>query len=377
MRILATAGDVDSLITEIRLRTPLAALAQQHGWTVQWRSFHECRPVDLASAELLIVQRGAARRVCRLEERALQAGAAVVCEIDDLLTEIAPHISQHAAVRSQLPWLVRGLGLADLVTASTPRLQRELAPLARATALVPNHAFFDEDRPLPPQWPGQSVHLLVASSDHLLTGALTAALKRVVGAEARLVVVGPPADALAAAGLPLERRPLMPRREFIALARSLPNALALIPLEASRFAACKSAVKWYDYAEIGVPTVASAVPPYLDAIRHGETGWLVDGSEAQWLAALRTAIDDVAARRRIAAAARAEVRSKHSLAQTVAAWHTALLLARQLRRSRRVAVPRGPAAWWRAAGDTAADWGVALRRWNRQRLAQRRDAAGQ
>lgn len=83
MRILATAGDVDSLITEIRLRTPLAALAQQHGWTVQWRSFHECRPVDLASAELLIVQRGAARRVCRLEERALQAGAAVVYEIDD------------------------------------------------------------------------------------------------------------------------------------------------------------------------------------------------------------------------------------------------------------------------------------------------------
>jgi len=372
MRILATAGDIGSLIAEIRLRTPLQAVAEAHGWSVQWRSFHECRPQDLAAADLLVVQRGASRRACRLEERALEMGAAVVYEIDDLLTEIAPHISQHASVQEGLPWLKRGLGLADLVTTSTARLQRELAPLARATALVPNHAFFDEDRALPSQWPGEPVHLLVASSDHLLAGSLTNALRRVVGEGVRLVVVGPPGEALSASGLPLQRHPLLPRREFVALARSLPNAIAVIPLEASRFAACKSAVKWYDYAEIGIPTVASAVPPYLDAISHGRTGWLVDNSERQWLETLRQAIGDTDGRRRIAANARAEVRARHSLAQTVAAWHAALSLARQLRRARRVTPPRGPAAWWRAAGDAAADWGVALRRWNRERLSRRR-----
>lgn len=373
MRILATAGDIDSLIAEIRLRTPLQALARSRGWSVQWRSFHECRPADIASADLLVVQRGASRRVLQLEERALQGGASVVYEIDDLLTEIAPHISQHDAVQASLPWLKRSLGLADLVTVSTPRLQQELGPLARATALVPNHAFFDEDRPLPSQWPGEPVHLLVASSDHLLDSALTSALKQVVGPRARLVVVGPPADALAAHGLPLQRQPLMPRPAFVALARSLPNAVALIPLEASRFAACKSAVKWYDYAEIGIPTIASGVPPYRDAIRPDRTGWLVDNSEAQWLGALQRVIDDVDARRRVAAEARAEVRERHGLAQTVAAWQAALLLARQLRRARRVTVPRGPAAWWRSAGDATADWAVALRRWNRQRLSRRRN----
>jgi len=374
MRILATAGDVDSLITEIRLRTPLSALAQAQGWTVQWRSFHECRQSDLAAADLVIVQRGASRRSCRIEERALEEGATVVYEIDDLLTEIAPHISQHAAVRTGLPWLRSGLAMADLVTVSTPRLQRELAALARATAVVPNHAFFDEDRPLPPQWPGEPVHLLVASSDHLLDNDLTRALRRVVGERARLVVVGPPADALAAMGLPLQRHPLVPRREFVALARGLPNAVALIPLEASRFAACKSAIKWFDYAEAGVPTVASAVPPYLDTIEPGRTGLLVDNSEAQWLDALRRVIDEPDARRRMALQARAVVRERHTLGQTVAAWQTALLLARQLRRARQVQVRRGPAAWWRAAGDAAADWAVTLRGWNRQRLAQRRTA---
>lgn len=372
MRILATAGDVDSLITEIRLRTPLTALANAQGWTVQWRSFHECRQADLAATDLLVVQRGASRRACRLEERALEAGAAVVYEIDDLLTEIAPHISQHAAVRASLPWLRRGLALADLVTVSTARLQREVSPLARATAVVPNHAFFDEDRPLPPQWPGEPVHLLVASSDHLLANELTAALRRVVGERAPLVVVGPPGEALAATGLPLRRHPLLPRREFVALARSLPNAVALIPLEASRFAACKSAIKWFDYAEAGIPTVASAVPPYLDAIESGRTGLLVDNSEAQWLQALRTAIDDVEWRRKVALQARAVARERHGLAQTVAAWQTALLLARQLRRARQIRPPHGPAAWWRAAADSAGEWAVGLRRWNRQRLAQRR-----
>ncbi|MCW5633671.1 MAG: glycosyltransferase [Rubrivivax sp.] len=371
MRILATAGDIHSLIAGIRLRTPLAALAREQGWSVEWRSFHECRVADLEATDVLVVQRGASRRALRLEERALQAGAAVVYEIDDLLTEIAPHISQHDAVRASLPWLRAGLALADLVTVSTPRLQREVAPLSRATALVPNHAYFDEDRPLPPQWPGAPVHLLVASSDHLLAGPLSAALREVVGPRARLVAVGPPGDALAAQGLRLERHPLLPRHEFMALARRLPNAVALIPLEASRFAACKSAVKWYDYAEAGIPTIASAVPPYVDAIEPGRTGRLVDDSRAQWLEALRVAIDDVDWRRRIAVQARQVVRERHTFAQTVAAWHTALLLARQLRRARVVKRPGAVATWWRALGDATGEWAVALRRWNRERLARR------
>lgn len=375
MRILATAGDIHSLIADVRLRTPLTALARADGWQVEWRSLHECRQGDLAAADLVVVQRGMSRRACRLEQRALEHGAALVYEIDDLLTEIAPHISQHATVQASLPWLRRALGLADLVTVSTARLQRELGSLARASAVVPNHAF-DEgcDQPLPRFLPGEPAHLLVASSEHLLDGEFALALREVIGPSARLVVVGPPADALAALGLPLQAHPLLPRREFIALARSLPNAVAVIPLEASRFAACKSAVKWYDYAEAGIPTIASGVPPYLDAIESGRTGALVDNSRSQWVRALRLAIDDADWRRRVAAEARAVVRQKHTLAQTTAAWRTALLLARQLRRARLVQRPRGPAAWWRAASDAASEVGVTVRQWNRARLARRRSS---
>lgn len=372
MRILATAGDIDALIAEIRLRTPLTALAREQGWHVAWRSFHECRQADLAAADVLVVQRGASRRVLRLEERALQAGAAVIYEIDDLLTEIPRHISQqYEAVRAALPWIREGLGAADLVTASTPRLQRELAVLARATALVPNYAYFDEDHPLPAQRPGEPAHLLVASAGDLLLGGLTPALKRVVNGKARLVVVGPAASAFKAAGLPVQAYPVLPRAEFIALARRLSNVVGVIPLEASRFAACKSAVKWFDYAEVGVPTVASAVPPYLDVIESGRTGALVDNSEQQWARALDQAAGDAAWRRRIASEARIVVRERHGLAQTMKAWETALLQARHLRRARIVAPLTGFAAWRYSAADAAEDWSLSIRHWNRQRLARR------
>ena len=373
MRLLAMSDEIASPISEIRLRTPLKALAAQLGWQIVLRSFYDCRPSDLAAAEVVIVQRGSSRRSVRLQERALAAGATVVYEIDDLLTEIAPHLSQHDAVRLRLPWLRRSLAQADLVTASTVRLQREMEPLARAVSVVPNYAFADgAELPLPPQRPDQPVHLLVASSDRLLEGDFVATLRDVVGEGARLVVVGPPAEDLARLGLPLEGHPLLPRRDFVALARALPNAVAVIPLEASRFAACKSAVKWFDYAEAGVPTIASAVPPYVDAIEHGTSGALVGNDKGQWLQALRTAIDDAEWRRCVAARARVVVRERHTLGQAVTAWHAALLRARQLHHARGVPAPQGPDAWWLAACDAAGELGVTLRQWNRARRARRR-----
>ena len=38
-----------------------------------------------------------------------------------------------------------------------------------------------------------------------------------------------------------------PRALGIDFARQLPNPVAVIPLEDSRFAACKSAIKWFEY----------------------------------------------------------------------------------------------------------------------------------
>ena len=371
MRLLAIAGDVQALIADIRLATPLRALCAARGWTLVLRSFHDCRRADLAAADVLVVQRGAGADVLRLQRAMRRRGGAVVYEIDDLLTEIAPHISNQAAVQARLPWLRACMAESDALSVSTARLDamlRDTQPDLPAAVVVPNHA-----PPLPDSallasdaGPGP-VTLLLASTEQLAADFTLPALRAVQGPGVQLVVVGPPAAAFAAAGLQVRAEPVRSRADFLALARSLPGVLAVIPLEASRFAAGKSAIKWFDYAAIGVPTLASAVPPYADVIDDGVTGWLVPNTPEAWLQALRRAIGDAEARARIAAAAQRQVRALHGLDHTVQAWGDVLALAVQ----RRAAVQLPP----EGLGERLAGWRddllSGLRGLNRARLARR------
>lgn len=373
MRLLAAAGDIQALISQIRLVTPLTALAQQLGWSLVQRSFHDCTRADLAAADVLIVQRGASGRAWRLQQSMRQLGGAVVYEIDDLLTEIAPHISQYGALQAKKAWLRRCLSTADVVSVSTARLGRELAPLLGRAAVieVPNHAVVVSDVAMPAFVSTAPVTLLFASSDRMASDFIYPALRALLGPHLRIAVVGPPGEDFAAAGLSVERQPLMARERFIAFARGLPNPLAVIPLEDTRFAACKSAVKWFDYAEAGIPTLCSAVSPYREVIADGVTGGLVPNETTAWQTALRDAVGDPVWRQRVAAAARAMVRRRFTLSHTVDAWQEAVHAAR----ARRAAAEIPPATLgWRLQESVGAMFegtAVRLRGLNRERLARR------
>ncbi|HEX5053018.1 MAG TPA: glycosyltransferase [Planctomycetota bacterium] len=80
----------------------------------------------------------------------------------------------------------------------------------------------------------------------------------------------------------------------------------VVPLAFARFTACKSELKWVEAGLVARPVVAAAVGPYRDCVRHRENGWLAATGE-HFVAALHEAIDDVALRVRLGAAARAEV----------------------------------------------------------------------
>jgi hypothetical protein len=381
LQLLALAGDIDALIAEIRLRTPLQALAAREGWGLACKSFHDCTAADLAAADVVVVQRGASRRAWQLQQAARRAGAAVVCEIDDLLTELPAHISNQADTRARQAWLLRCLREADQLSVSTARLDaalREGRVLPPAT-IVPNGALPLGDAPLPAAQPGAPVTFLFASMDRLANNPVWPALRtlQAEGAGIDVVVMGPPAADFAAAGVPCRALPLQPRRDFIAFARSLPNVVAVIPLEASRFAGCKSAIKWFEYGEAGIPTLCSNVPPYSDVIDATVAAapladTLVDNTEAAWLAALRRADGDPAWRRHTAALARNLVRQRHGQDTVLQGWQQALAAALAARAAARLQpVPPWAAAWWglSALADAATQ---PVRRWNRQRLARRK-----
>lgn len=367
MRVLALADDVDSVISEIRLRQPLTALSQRSGWKIEFRSMHGVRLRDLIGVEALVMQRGMSRRALGLQDAALRQGAAVLYDIDDLMLDADAHLSVSALLRSRRHWIERCIAEADVVTVTTPHLGEALAPYARCIRIVPNFA--------PPGNFAPAVHgdggratLIVASSERLSAAFLLPVLRTLAQDGTRLVAIGPPGEWLAAAGVPVEHHPVMPRESFLALSRNLPNPVALIPLEATTFAACKSAIKWFDFSAIGVPVICSNVSPYQEVIQDDVTGALVCNDAASWARAIQRAIRDQDWRSRIATAARHVVQATHTLDHTVNAWDQALREARARRAVRTTPARRPLEALWLTIDDLFAS----ARRLNRQRLARRK-----
>ena len=352
------------------MATPMLALAAQGHIELRPRSFHDCTSADLAWADVLVLQRPTSRRAWQLQQRMQAGGGQVVVEMDDLLTHLDPALDHAQALVRGLPWLRRCLAAADAVSVSTARLGQALAADVKRCHVVPNSALLLFDSlPLPrPQAP---VTLLLAASDHLHGGPLWAATKAVLaqcGAQVQVVAVGRAGDALAVAGINAQRWPALPRAEFVARVRALPNAVAVIPLDATPFNACKSAIKFFDYGAAGLPVLCSDVSPYREVIEDGRTGALVANTEAAWTAALLQAIQSPAWRQSIAAAAQQQVALHHGLDGTLAAW--AMLLHNLPLRSSPVA----KSGRWATATESLLS---GLRAANRRRLARRKTQADQ
>lgn len=246
--------------------------------------------------------------------------------------------------------------MADLVTVSSPQLAEALGCAPSRFRLAPNVAFPGADHPLPARQADMLVTLLVAASDRVAAGTLLAVLRALQarhGDDLKVVGVGVAGDDLAAAGIATRRVPMLPRARFVEFVRSLPNAVAVIPLDASLFSASNSVIMWFDYAAIG---------------------GLVTDCETAWDAALSRALDDMAWLGRVARAARAEVRGHRGFDVTVDAWLSALdeALVRPADRLHRP--PTGWQRWRRTLTEWASDRLVDLPQFNRDRIDCRQRA---
>lgn len=365
LKLLATVADVHSTITDIRLRTPLLALAQRGGCELRLVAMHDCTSTDLAWADVLVLQRPTTRRAWRLLQQMQASGGQVVVEMDDLLTRIDPQLDTASAVRAGLPWLRRCLAAADGVSVSTAVLGQALADDVKRWQVVPNSAALLFNT-LPAAPVGAPVTLLFAASDHLHGGSALTALRAVQaqhGAAVQVLAIGRAADALAAAGIQARRLPAMPRAEFVAVVRALPHAVAVVPLADTEFNDGKSAIKFFDYAAVGIPVLCSDVTPYREVVQNGVTGALVADNEAAWTAALQLAIASPAWRQRVATTAQLQVAQQHTLDHTVNAWRTLLQSLPQ-----RSSPARSIGPWWGLLSERLQ---VALRNANRARLVRR------
>jgi hypothetical protein len=377
-RILVLAPNLSVPLATIRLRTPLDALAAADGHTLRYRSFAYASPGDLRWAEVVIIQRGAGLAARRQQQIALRQGKPVIYEIDDLLTELPPQMVQHRHLRRDAARIAAMVRDATVVSVSTRPLADALAALNPRRVVVPNHGH---------QVPGLSparhdaaarplATLLVAATDRIALDALAPALQRVMERHAgqiEIVAIAEAASALRAFGLPARTEPLMWRDPFLRLVAGLVNPIGLIPLPPSRFNACKSAVKFFDYALAGVPTVCARVTPYAEVIAPGRNGELVDDDVGAWESAIEGLVEEADRRRDLAGAAAHWVRAHASLGHTVQAWRELLADLPAVAAT----PPRHPPHL--ALGMAAVDAALSVRRWlrlvNRWRLARRKRIA--
>jgi glycosyltransferase involved in cell wall biosynthesis len=97
--------------------------------------------------------------------------------------------------------------------------------------------------------------------------------------------------------------------------------LAVAPLAPNAFNEAKSALKFLEYAALGVPGIFSNVGEYDAALENRQTGLLIDPNSADdWEEAIVELASNCSLREKLAANARRKVLENYLLGNTVPIW---------------------------------------------------------
>lgn len=264
---------------------------------------------------------------------ASRLGVHVVFDTDDLV--FAPEIeSQIAALDDLAPseralWLDgvqryrRSLLLCDKALVSTPGLKRSLEARLQTRAFISRNRASDQMVEDASKAEASSTRDDRAIRIAYLSGTPTherdfaeclSGLRSVMEKHesTRLVLAGhiKIPEKLAKLSERIDRIPLMPWQELPELYATVDINLA--PLESdNEFTEGKSELKYFEAGLLGVPTVASRVGGFVDAIRDGRNGYLCE-SDDDWARALDLLVEDPALRRRIGRAAHQDVKQRYT-----------------------------------------------------------------
>lgn len=252
-------------------------------------------------------------------------GKVFVFEIDDLLISPPPFLSISKEPEKKRLAIRHALAEADIVSTTTARLRENLGVDTQKILLTPNYS----EPTNSPQAAHQTATvekpctLVIAASDPVLIDFITPSLKEIsdqLGNLVSLVVIGPLAEEVSKIIPGIKKIPILPLEDFRNLLLSLPNPIGIIPLDNSKFSNCKSAVKFFEYAMLGMPSICSEVPPYSDVIEDGRTGFLARNTQKDWTRCIHELAINAGLRNEISRQARANVFSEHSFDLNQAAW---------------------------------------------------------
>jgi 2-polyprenyl-3-methyl-5-hydroxy-6-metoxy-1,4-benzoquinol methylase len=338
LRVVGYVPQKDLGICTIRVNDPLLAWSSEYGGQYRYRSFGEICTDDLAWGDVFVIQRLADPGVANLIRILHEMNKKVIFEIDDLLIDIPDFLIHHQVNKAALKVMEQVIAKADIVTVTTQRLKDALLSLNSNIQIVPNIAY-SLGSSLTSHNSQDPISLIVASTDAILLDFIVPVLKEIQSrydkSMCQVIAIGPPAQYLRKNGIEVLVHPILSHNEFKQLISGVVNPIGVIPLDDSRFSSCKSPVKFFDYSLAGVPVICSNVPPYVDFIENGKTGFLVNNNVQDWLERIEFLMSSSVDRQTVSKAASEFVKQNYSLDTAAAAWEKAmssLVINRQKRR---------------------------------------------
>lgn len=227
--------------------------------------------------------------------------------------------------RRNLECVARFLGEADLVTTTTELLAEVFREYNKNVAVLPNCVDPRLWQKLPLVDDGKIRLTWFGGHSHyedwtLLQGVLPPLFEKYPNLV--LVLMGVH-FAGTTKGIPQDRIEFhrwVPTPAYPYKAAILNPTIALIPLQDTRFNACKSAIKWIEMGALRVPSVTSYVSPYKE-IATEENGIFVEHNDpAAWSAGIEYLIQHPEARQQMGEAAHKTVREKFDVNKQYPRW---------------------------------------------------------
>lgn len=282
----------------IRLVQPLYHPAIATDFDVVLRDTND---VLLDDADIILTQRFAPpdqRAADRLIAHARACDATLIYDLDDDLLNIPRNHPDAAVLRPRAKVARHMLKAADVVWVSTNSLRKSVASLHPDAVVIENR--LDEriwaNEPISePQWDGPVRILCMGTTSHthdfaFIEPALTR-LKADYGERIRIDILGMTNEHELPPGFNRIGPSPHATRSYPGFVQWLTSVqpgwdIGLAPLIDSPFTRCKSPIKAFDYAALGMVVLASDTPVYRGSIADGPAGRLVPNDPAAWYGAL-------------------------------------------------------------------------------------------
>lgn len=292
--------------TYIRLFTPLLS--------PEFNSAFEVRIATLKSAlsiaaDAVIINRVPCEHASELHgilSHLRQTGAKLIYDIDDQLLDLADSHPEATVYTDRQAVVKELLSAADLVWVSTDQLAKAFGTLCKKTEVFENYLNLNlwkkemNSHSLPSEARKKFNILYMGSATHAADlNLVLEALNKLYseGEKFELYLIGISTNAPQYSWIKVIQPPALAGNnnypEFMRWLRSLNMFdLGIAPLEENHFNRCKSAIKFWDYSSLGIPTLASDVDAYTNIIVDGDNGFLANNNTEDWYKKLRNAMNN-------------------------------------------------------------------------------------